>query len=470
MEAEVRLDQQIDALLQKRRTMAPASAAEAELLAVARAVRQLHRPKPARTWRALPVAATLVAAVVMVVLLLPFGGAANVVQAMEQAVARIDSYHAVIEHRFVGPDGKAQTDTEEVWYAGGRYAWKNRGYAEVISNGEREWRIDHRNQHVEYGFPITPQLYPFQPANLTRAVADQPFTVEGEEEIAGRRTVRVRFEVPNLKSYHIWIDNETKLPLQMQMKHWSGTTSTMTYQRFVPNTPIDSTHFTYTAPQGYAVTEGGVRVSTLDEAAAMVGFQPAMPSERPQIIVVRGEEIQMGFGDVEMIASRPLQMRLDSRMQYGWTGEVPVHTMGRNHYVWNQQGVGIRISGSERATDLARQIAPDLSLPYEPYSNPYLLSLIEEMVAVDMDAAMAAEIEHAKDLAAHWERALPLPVAQRFVAATASVPEEAFRQAGNNGAEAIVTVSEGPISKVYLRRVARQDEQGLWWVIGYDRR
>jgi hypothetical protein len=52
----------------------------------------------------------------------------------------------------------------------------------------------------------------------------------------------------------------------------------------------------------------------------------------------------------------------------------------------------------------------------------------------------------------------------------AAVSESAYREAGNNGAEAIVTVSEGPVSKVYLRRVARQDERGLWWVIGYDKR
>ena len=45
-----------------------------------------------------------------------------------------------------------------------------------------------------------------------------------------------------------------------------------------------------------------------------------------------------------------------------------------------------------------------------------------------------------------------------------------FEVESNNGAVAVVKVSEGPIAKVYLERLIRQDETGIWTVVGYDPR
>jgi hypothetical protein len=45
-----------------------------------------------------------------------------------------------------------------------------------------------------------------------------------------------------------------------------------------------------------------------------------------------------------------------------------------------------------------------------------------------------------------------------------------FRLATNNSEEAVVEVDEGPIERVYLKRLVRQDETGIWTVVGYDPR
>jgi outer membrane lipoprotein-sorting protein len=510
MKPEDRLATQMDALRSERRPAEPLDEDEAELLATARAVKWLRKPadpsldfvrrmaegapRPAagsgsggsgarsrsrlRRWLAIPTAAAVAAAVIIGSTFLPVRGRLSVVQAMEQTVAKIDSYHAVVEHRFQGPDPtKVDIQTEEIWYQGDQYAWNNGMREETISNGEREWRVNHDQKYVQYGFPLTPKLLPFQPENLLKSVLNQPYTIEGAEQIAGRQASRVRFEVPNLKAYHMWIDNETKLPLQIEMQHWGGTVSTETYKTFQLNLTIDPAHFTYQAPDGYTVSDEGRRVASIAEAAAAVGFQPAVPGEAPRLIVVQGDQVRMGFGDVEIDEGPQHQtsahtgpFALDQRTDYGWTGAVPVRAVAGQHFWWHQNGVELEIHGSDRALDVARQIAPDLSVPYEPYSNPYLVSLIDNPVKVDMDAALAAEIEHAENLSTHGDRTLPVPVAMRFVGGMAAVSESAFHEAGNNGAEAIVAISEGPVSKVYLRRVARQDERGLWWVIGYDKR
>ena len=50
------------------------------------------------------------------------------------------------------------------------------------------------------------------------------------------------------------------------------------------------------------------------------------------------------------------------------------------------------------------------------------------------------------------------------------IPYEAFKVIKSSDAEAVVEVDSGesPISKVYLKRLVRQEEGGIWTVVGYD--
>lgn len=50
------------------------------------------------------------------------------------------------------------------------------------------------------------------------------------------------------------------------------------------------------------------------------------------------------------------------------------------------------------------------------------------------------------------------------------IPISSFKLAANNGVEAVVEVSSGPVKQVYLERLVRQDETGIWSVTGYDPR
>jgi hypothetical protein len=63
-----------------------------------------------------------------------------------------------------------------------------------------------------------------------------------------------------------------------------------------------------------------------------------------------------------------------------------------------------------------------------------------------------------------------LEVTPEGIVGEPTIPMASFEVESNNGAVAVVKVSEGPIAKVYLERLIRQDETGIWTVVGYDPR
>lgn len=40
----------------------------------------------------------------------------------------------------------------------------------------------------------------------------------------------------------------------------------------------------------------------------------------------------------------------------------------------------------------------------------------------------------------------------------------------STGTDAIIQISEGPVKTVYVKRLIRQDQSGIWTVVGYDPR
>ena len=73
----------------------------------------------------------------------------------------------------------------------------------------------------------------------------------------------------------------------------------------------------------------------------------------------------------------------------------------------------------------------------------------------------------------------PLQVALTFVNLQVSpegiigepeIQAESFKLTINNGVDSVVDVTDGPTEKVYLKRLVRQDETGIWTVVGYDPR
>lgn len=63
-----------------------------------------------------------------------------------------------------------------------------------------------------------------------------------------------------------------------------------------------------------------------------------------------------------------------------------------------------------------------------------------------------------------------LKVSPEGIQGEPEIPILSFKLVQNNSAQAVVEVADGPIKRVYLKRLLRQDETGIWSVVGYDPR
>lgn len=121
---------------------------------------------------------------------------------------------------------------------------------------------------------------------------------------------------------------------------------------------------------------------------------------------------------------------------------------------------------------MAGQIAADLALPDTGKS---LVDKARVRIPVDMEIARADQRQVDRG-SSPWQidplqaalTFVNLKVAPEGIDGEPQVPMLTFKLAENNGVEAVVEVDSGPVRKVYLKRLVRQDETGIWSVVGYD--
>jgi hypothetical protein len=249
--------------------------------------------------------------------------------------------------------------------------------------------------------------------------------------------------------------------------------TTYTFVTFAPNTNMDPQVFTYHPPVGYRVIEQnpGQLVATVAEAAAISHITPVLPQDAPNRIFAFQDRVVLDYGDttvVEAPAKGSFEQAPGSALGSAAGGPLEVW---QDRLRWYQGGLEIRVEGSQRET-LARQIANDLKLPDITAS---LVDKAQVKVPVDMEIAKADQ-QQVDGGHTPWQLD-PLQVAMTFVNLQVSpagivgepkIPFKSLKEAANNGGECIVTVAEGPVKQVYLKRLVRQDPTGIWSVVGYD--
>ncbi len=485
----------------------------------------------ARWWRrrwALPAAAVVIAGVILLVLLANGGGVGHrdVAYAMEQAVSQLSSYHGVLETRIVDAAGKeVEYDQQEIWWQGGKEALRLVDETDgqqykgmlVVNNGERYWQV--RPWAKTVVLMESPPLLATPPAPDLGALQYEaeralhyPHAVVGSEVIGGRQTQKLQISPPGGLPYFLWVDTQTNLPIQAQKPQLLGEQVdqvTSTYLSFEPNARIDPAIFTYSPPPGYRVIDSDPKqlVANAQQAAAVSGLTPLLPQQAPDhIFAYKGEVILdydgIVFTETAAVGSTPLDEGLDGNYLVGTAAAGPLHVWPQgNEFHWCQQGIDFEVEGSQfgvsqitEIADLARQIAPDLALP-DPTAD--LVGQAKIKVPADLAGAKADQLLAGQSYLAN-AKISPLYVAFTFVnsklsppgtfsvtkpTATASnggipklysgapkIPYTSFNLVANNGVEAVVAVATGQIKQVYLKRLVRQDESGVWSVVGYDPR
>lgn len=467
----------------------------AEMLATVRTVRTLRTPaepdpdleqRIARLFGTAPRRKGIsfrigaVAAGVLLIVALTIGKGffqGDIVYAMEKAVSQLSSYHGVLEMSSENSAGeKWMVRKAEIWSEGEKYALRQNDGILTVNNGEQKWQVRANAQEIAL-LPFVPDYTKqgFDLRNEAERAKQYPHTIVGQEKIAGRETIRLKISPPGGEPYHLWVDTETNLPLQVQTAVQNALQTTYTFVSFEPNVRIDSRLFTFQVPEGFKIVEEdpGQLVNTLSEASALSGFSPLVPQRPPQGIYAFQKRIVLDYGDttiVEIPAQEPFEPA-----GYGAWGAVngnPLEVI-RERLRWQQQGLEIVVEGPQ-GLELAREIAPSLTLPDK---NTDLSSQAKIKVAVDR-AIVEADQRQVDGGHTPWQLD-PLSVALTFVnlmvtpegiAGEPKIPYSGFEIGNNTGVEATVDVAGGPVRKVYLKRLVRQDESGIWTVVGYDPR
>ena len=430
-----------------------------------------------RRWVLPPVAALLAGLLLFAVL--SWTGLFNrdVAYAMEKAVAQLSNYHGVLETRSKNAAGEEwMTRRVEIWSDGDKYAVRQDDGALTVNNGQQKWQIRPQDREVAL-LPLVPDptRTGFDLRDEAKLAKQYPHTVAGSEAVAGRETIKLEIAPPGGLTYYLWVDKETNLPIQLQTAMQNALQTTYTFVTFEPNTQIDAKMFAYQPPEGYKVVEKdpGQLVATAEEAAAISQLAPLLPQEAPARIFAFEGRIVLDYGDttiVETAAKGSFEPVANAAL--GAAAGGPLEVWGER-LRWRQAGLEIQAEGSRRV-ELARQIAPDLALPD---TGKDLVSKAQVKVPVDMEIAKADQQQVDRG-SSPWQLD-PLQVSLTFVNLKVSpegiigepkVPESSFKLAANNGVEAEVEVAAGPVHRVYLQRLVRQDETGIWSVVGYDPR
>jgi outer membrane lipoprotein-sorting protein len=401
----------------------------------------------------------------------------NVVLAMEQAVAKIYNYHGVMEIRSTNAAGETWMVRQvELWSDGEKYAMQHNDGTLTVNNGQRKWQVRPGVKEVAI-LPVTPDptRNSFDLRDEAQCAQKYPHSIIGTEMIAGRESIKIEILPPGGLAYYLWIDKDTNLPVQLQTAMQNALQTTYTFISFEPNTQIDPQVFAFQLPAGYKVVEKepGQLVATLEEAVAISQFTPLLPQESPARIFAYKDRIVLDYGETSIVES-PAQQEWEPKANsaLGIAAGGPLEIWWER-LRWQQNGVEIQIQGP-RGVELARQIAPDLTIPS---GDDDLAKQAQIHVQADMEIVKASQQQVDRG-SSPWQLD-PMQVALTFVNLKASpegivgepkIPASSFKITANNGVYSVVEVATGPIKKVYLQRLVRQDETGIWSVVGYDPR
>jgi outer membrane lipoprotein-sorting protein len=465
------------------------------------------------------VAAVLVIAV-MLSTILPLGKA-DIVHAMEQAFQDVKAYHGILEIVSTNAEGtKSLRSKLEVWAdKEGHYYIKGlEGWQEGVitaNNGVKKWQVRPDLKEVSM-FPAFPDAYRFilelgnEIEQAKEAVSTKAI---GEDTIAGRKTDVLEVTPQGGAPYRIWVDKETKLPLQKQTAMQNALQSTVTYTDIDFIDTIPGELLVMEVPEGYKEIEKNAEqfVNSIEEAAGIVGFTPKAPGEVPEGFGPDGTAVMPGTGIMKLyytaqdketrvvvvqgkakgeferasnsifakVKGSPAEVQspvqdgrgvLESGQYDGMAGIVSIR--------WRQDGYEYAVVGNA-TLDVLEQFAAILA--DGPVKMPDTGEGPSYEPRVKVPVNMEAEQNEQKSVdAGHspW-RLDPVYVAQVFVSLEMSpggitgdypIEYERLEVVENTGVKAVINVGgdKTPIRKVYLERLVRQDSTGIWTVVGYD--
>lgn len=465
---------------------------------------------------------TVAAAVILILIMNLSFGRNNIVYAMEQAFQEVKTYHGVLE---IIESDEAGVNTiqakREVWASkeGHYYIKELEGSQKgliTINNGEMKWQIRPDSKQI-YLFPAFPDPYRFtfelgkEVENVKNAIETK---VIGEEAVSGRMATILEVTPQGGASYKLWIDKETKLPLKKQSAMQNALKYTVSYVNIDFNEAIPAELIAYNLPAGFEEinTNREQLVSSLEEAEEMAGFEIRLPkaiaadyiksdiavqldekviklyylnkNKQNRVVVLQGKakaELKPAsnatLGKVgNSIAEIQSPIVENSGVLTGGAAYAGVTNISAIR--WQEDGFEYAIIGDGTIEDLGKLIESMTNKIVQiPQGNTETPS--KPQIEAPVDLEIEQNEQKSVDAGHSPWRLDPVFVAQVFISLKISpegivgeypIAYEAFKVLQNTGNDAVLGVStdETPISKIYLKKLIRQDSTGIWTVVGYD--
>ncbi|WP_040206008.1 LolA family protein [Neobacillus jeddahensis] len=483
---------------------------------------QLIQKKPTkkRKWLWLTSIASVAAILALMInFLFPFGNA-NIVNAMEEAFNDVQAYHGTLEIVETNANGNSTTQAKlEVWAnKDGNYyiKWLEGSNKDVITvnNGQKKWQIQPTNKQVQV-FSAFPDAYRFifELGNEIKGVKAALSTkVVGDDTVAGRKATIVEVTPKGGSPYRIWIDRETKLPLQKQTAMQNAIQYRITYTKMDFSKKIPDELISYHVPEGFKVIDTNPEqvVTDLNEAKAAVGFTPKTAKAIPagyflkQITVIPQQKIVKMYYQTKDKAQTIIFVQGKAVAKFTPAPTAILGKINQNNVEiqspitedagvlgggslyagisnvssirWQQDGVEFAIVGNASLEEL---VSFTEELTNGVLEIPSLDDQTKPQVTVPYDITVEENDQKSVDAGSSPWKLDPVFTTQVFVSLKISpqgisgdypINSTELKIVKNDGKVAIVEVSgdKSPIKTVYLKRVVRQDATGIWTVVGYD--
>lgn len=431
--------------------------------------RKTNLLKPRILWPSL-VAGLLV----MLLVLSPWSDSPqNILLAMEKSVAKLENYHGVLKKVSTNAEGESQVLTEtEIWAEGDKYATRTQEGLVTVNNGETRWTLNESKKQITL-LPPYLDARDFDLQKEAQKALSYPHEIKGEEMVADRNATRIEIQPPGGLPYTLWIDQATHLPIQLQTAMQKSLQTTYTYVSLETNLTIPEEIFAYNPPSDYQVVDlsQDKLVASLDEGKAISGLNPLELKNNPNKIYASENRLVLDYGDTILIQSKAQEpLVLDPLAALGQAENGTLEILP-NSLRWQQDNLEIHLLG-ERVLAFAQELTPNIDL------NPQVPSP-GTIISVPVDMEIVKNNQQQVDSGSSPWQLDPKQVAQTFISlqispegiqGEAPIGYESLRLVTNDGQKAVIEVSDGPVAKVYLERLIRQDETGIWTVTGYEAR
>lgn len=445
----------------------------------------------------------------------------NMIHAMEQAYNGVKAYHGVLEVIVTNAEGRDTMQSKiEVWAdKQGHYYVKGLEGSQkdliTVNDGLKKWQIQTQEKEVDK-FAAFPDPYRFtfeigkEIENVKNAVSTKQI---GDDTVAGRAASVMEVTPQGGSPYRLWIDKETKMPLQKQSSMENSLLYKVLYTKIDFNESVPKDLLTYSVPKGFKEinTNPELVVNNLEETKAVVGFTPKVPKNIPASYIQKSVAVFDNIKAVKINYISSDNKNNVSIMQQKATGEFkPASTsslgkinnstaevqspvidetgvlQGVGAYVgetdissvrWQQEGFEYAIVGNASLEEVTMFIKALTNGTVDLSANENSLNKPQVEAPVDRKAE---EGDQKSVDAGHSPWKLdPVFVSQVFVSLKISpegitgdypIKYEDLKLVKSTEKDAVVELAgnKTPIRRVYLKRLIRQDNTGIWTVVGYD--